>query len=88
MTESRTIPLTTIITTALWACVWAALTGAWVFHVLGQHGASVMLGFTACAFSPVAGVATVRCFFLRTHRLIRATYGLDAPRAGELRTVT
>ena len=79
--HDNAIPISRVVTGALWTWVLLLLTAAWiVWGVAGQHGAGVMLGLTACASSAAAATAQIRCYTLRVCALLRVTSGLeDAP---------
>ena len=82
--HDNAIPISRVITGALWTWVLLLLIAAWVvWGVVGQHGAGAMLGLTACVSAAAAGVAQVRCYTLRMIALIRVAHGLD----GETHTV-
>lgn len=78
--SSRSIPITVLISTSLWAWIVVSMCAGWVFMLFGYFEVAAMLGFTSCASTGVAATLSVRGFVLRTQGLIRATAGLNGAR--------
>jgi hypothetical protein len=77
MTDTRTIPLSTIIVTLLWALVFCILSAGWICMAAGAIHVAQMLGFTAGPLSAVAVTATIWGLALRTQALIRTLHGIE-----------
>lgn len=60
-------------TAGLMGCAWVA----WFLFAFDLKHLPDMFGYTACASSAVAAVASIKCYTVRICRLLRITAGLE-----------
>lgn len=91
MNEARSIPLATVLLSALWATGVLMLSICGLLVATGHADAGIVVGFYALAIVAVACVLTIRSYVNRCTRLIRGLHGLNGARVsssvefGELR---
>lgn len=80
MNQTRTIPASTVIASAMWAVTAIVLLAAWILLAAGLSAIALMLGVTAIVSAILAGLAAVRGWLGRLSQLTRALHGIE--RAG------
>lgn len=68
-----------VATWTTWISVAALIAGMWLAMVLDHEQLAVVMGFTACAGSAVAGTLHIRQFICRTQRMVRTLLVRDMP---------
>lgn len=84
MQQEHYVSSTKIVAVTLWITVGSLMALAWVLLLVPEGDydmAAALLGLTAGAIAPAAGVLHVKLYATQLARLVRVTSGLDAPTA-------
>lgn len=87
--DEKSVNLGKFATGAAWAVVVLLMVTAWIVMLLSDHWrVAGMLAASSCASSAFAATMQIRCYAVRTSRLIVAVLGPEAsPRAATVRSM-